>query len=166
MYNIQCETVDHLLEQHKVLFSEGLGTLNGYEATFQLDTTVKPKYCKARPVPYAMKVAVEAELERLCKEGIIEPVAFSDWAAPIVPILKPDRKSIRDFKLTINQASKLDRYPIPKVEDLLATLVGGKKFTKLDLSQAYQQVRLAEQATRVYLGIRMELHQLQASFKE
>ena len=37
----------------------------------------------------------------------------------------------------------MDRYPIPKVEDLLATLVGG---TKLDLSQAYQQVRLAEQA--------------------
>ena len=61
LYNIQCETVDHLLEQHKVLFSEGLGTLNGYEATFQVDTTVKPKYCKARPVPYAMKVAVEAE---------------------------------------------------------------------------------------------------------
>ena len=39
LYNIQCETVDHLLEQHKVLFSEGLGTLNGYEATFQVDTT-------------------------------------------------------------------------------------------------------------------------------
>ena len=116
---------------------------------FRWTPQVKPKYCKARPVPYAMKVAVEAELERLCKEGIIEPVAFSDWAAPIVPILKPDRKSIRicgDFKLTINQASKLDHYPIPKVEDLLATLVGGKKFTKLDLSQAYQQVRLAEQA--------------------
>ena len=50
-----------------------------------------------------------------------------------------------DFKLTINQASKLDCYPIPKVEDLLATLAGGQKFTKLDLSQAYQQVCLAEQ---------------------
>ena len=38
-----------------------------------------------------------------------------------------------DFKLTINQASKLDCYPIPKVEDLLATLAGGQKFTKLTL---------------------------------
>ena len=42
-----------------------------------------------------MKLLVVAELERLCKEGIIEPVSFSDWAAPIVPILKPDGKSIR-----------------------------------------------------------------------
>ena len=50
------------------------------------------------------------------------------------------------FKLTIKQASKLDCYTIPKVEDLLAILAGEQKFTKLDLSQGYQQVRLAEQA--------------------
>ena len=149
MHKVQNESVEQLLEKHKALFSEGLGTLNDYEATFQIDDTVRPKYCKARPVPYAMKSLVEAELKRLCKEGIIEPVSFSEWAAPIAPILKPDRKSIRicgDFKLTTNQASKLDRYPIPKVEDLLATFAGGQKITKLDLSQAYQQVCLAEQA--------------------
>ena len=45
-----------------------------------------------------------------------------------------------DFKQTINQASKLDRYPIPKIEDLFATLGGGRTFSKLDLSQAYLQV--------------------------
>ena len=38
--------------------------------------------------------------------------------------------------------SKLDRYPIPKVEDLFAKLSGGKTFTKLDLSQTYQQLLL------------------------
>ena len=42
--------------------------------------------------------------------------------------------------MTVNQASKLDRYPIPQVEDLLGTLAGGKSFTKLDVSQAYQQL--------------------------
>ena len=35
---------------------------------FKIDDTVRPKYCKARPVPYAMKLLVEEELERLCKE--------------------------------------------------------------------------------------------------
>ena len=81
------------LEEHKALFSEGLGTLNDYKATFQNDDKVRHKYCKARPVPYAMKSLVEIKLERLCKEGIIEPVSFSEWAAPIV---KPDRRSIRN----------------------------------------------------------------------
>ena len=35
---------------------------------------------------------------------------------------------------------------VPKTEDLLATLSGGEKFTKLDLSQAYQQLLLDEQS--------------------
>ena len=65
---------------------------------------------------------MEAELECLQNEGIIEPVQFADWEAPIVPIVKADNKSLRicgDFKLTANQASKLDHHPIPKIEDCL-----------------------------------------------
>ena len=44
--------------------------------------------------------------------------------------------------MTVNPVAKLHRHPIPRVEDLFATLQGGKKFTKLDLSQAYQQLSL------------------------
>ena len=97
-----------------------------------------PKYCKARPVPYALRENVEKELERLQEEGTIEPVQFADWAAPIVPIVKDD-KSIRicgDYKVTANQAAKLDNYTIPKAEDLFSTLSGGEKFTKLDMSRS------------------------------
>ena len=50
-----------------------------------------------------------------------------------------------DFKFTVNQVSCLDCcYPIPQVEDLLSKLAGGKVFTKLDMSQAYQQLKLDE----------------------
>ncbi len=74
----------------------------------------QPRYCKARSIPYAMRSKVDAELERLEKEGTVQ---FADWAAPIVPVVKADKKSIRicgDFKLTVNQASRLDRYPRPR----------------------------------------------------
>ena len=97
---------------------------------------IVPKFCKARPVPYALKGQVEEELDRLTREGILEPVEIAEWAAPIVPVVKTDKK-IRicgDFRLTINPALEVDRYPIPKIEDLLATLAGGKIFSKLDLS--------------------------------
>ena len=73
--------------------------------------------------------------------------SFSDWAAPIVPVMKSD-KSIRicgDFKQTINKVSKLEHYPIPKINDLFATLSGGTSFSKLDLSQAYQQLVLNDE---------------------
>ena len=45
---------------------------------------------KARPVPYALKAKVEKELDRLQSEGIISPVEFTEWAAPIVPVVKQD----------------------------------------------------------------------------
>ena len=96
-------------------------------------------------MPYALRARVEDELERLVELGVLEQVQFADWAAPIVLCMKSDKSSIRicgDFKITINCAIKLDQYPIPKIEDLFAKLSGGKMFTKLDLSQAYQQVRL------------------------
>ena len=100
-------------------------------------------------MPYSMCSLVEKELDRLIQEGILEPVQFANWAAPIVPVLKSDKASVRicgDFKLTVNQASKLDRYPIPRVEDLFAKLAGGQVFTKLDMSQAYMQLLLEEES--------------------
>ncbi|KAK3709328.1 hypothetical protein QZH41_006929 [Actinostola sp. cb2023] len=138
----------HVLETHNEVFKEGLGTLRGTEAKIYVDSNTQPRFVKARPVPYAMKEKIERELDRLVSEGILSPVEFSEWAAPIVPVLKPNG-SIRicgDYKCTVNQVSKLDNYPIPKTEDLLATLGGGNKFTKLDMSQAYQQMTLDEQS--------------------
>ena len=58
-----------------------------------------------------------------------------------VLVLKGDKKLIHicgDFKLTVNKALRLDKYPTPKIEDIYAGLAGGKK---LDMSQAYQQIR-------------------------
>ena len=60
-------------------------------------------------------------------------------------------KSLRlsgDFKVTVNPVAKLDQYPIPKVEDLFATLGKGKLFSKLDLSHAYQQLLLEDDSMK------------------
>jgi len=65
--------------------------------------------------------------------------------------MKADKRSVPicgDFKQTVNKASPLDKYPIPKIEDLFSKLAGGQKFTKLDMSQAYQQLCLEEESTK------------------
>uniref|UniRef100_A0A1X7VSN9 Reverse transcriptase domain-containing protein n=1 Tax=Amphimedon queenslandica TaxID=400682 RepID=A0A1X7VSN9_AMPQE len=46
-----------------------------------------------------------------------------------------------DYKVTTNMVASLDKYPLPRIEDLFASLSGGQTFLKLDLSQAYQQVK-------------------------
>ena len=126
--------------------------LRDYKAKLYVSDDACPKFCRARPVPLAMKPMVEKELERLVEQGILSPVQFAEWAAPVVPVLKSDKQSVRicgDFKLTVNQVAKLDRYPIPKADDLLANLASGVPFTKLDLSQAYQQVCLDEESKKL-----------------
>ena len=117
---------------HKDVFGEGLGTLKGTEAKIYVDPSAPPKFMKTRPVPYALKAKVAKELDRLQSEGIISPVVFTEWAAPIVPVVKQDgsMRICGDYKCTVNQVSKLDNYPIDKTEDLLASLSGGNKFTR------------------------------------
>ena len=133
------------------MFKSELGALKGYKAKVSIDPDSRPRFCKARSVLYAMTEKVKEELERLEKEGIIEPMQFADRAAPIVIVLKADGRSARicgAFKVTIIQASKLGLYPIPKIEDLLAQLAGGKLFSKLDMSQAYQQLFLDNESKK------------------
>ena len=78
------------------------------EAKLIIDTEVQPKFYRPRPVPYALKERVGQELDRLERTGVIEKIPNSEWAAPIVPVVKPDG-SIRicgDYKLTANKAAK------------------------------------------------------------
>ena len=92
---VNCHPVEALLTCHRKLFEEGLGTLQGYEAKLYVDPQALPKFCKAQPVPYTMHDKVEEELHRLVQEGILEPIQYADWAAPIVPVWKKDKESVR-----------------------------------------------------------------------
>ena len=54
-----------------------------------------------------------------------------------------------DFKVTINQVSQVESYPLPRVEELFATLSGGKQLSKLDSAQAYLQITFSRRFKRV-----------------
>jgi hypothetical protein len=75
---------------------------------------------------------------------------MSDWASPIVPVLKKD-DSVRicDFMVTVNQVLQVDQYTLPRIEDIFATLGGGRKFTKLDNRQAYLHIPLDEDSKKL-----------------
>ena len=126
------------------MFQPGLGTIKGITAKLEMKHDAQPKFCKARPVPYALQEAVEAEYSRLESEGIVERVEFSDWATPMVHVPKADgtTRSCGDYAVTVNPQLNVPRYPIPLPEDVFVKLHGGKRFTKLDLKSAYQQLPL------------------------
>ena len=135
-------TLANILEQHQKVFEPGLGTIEGVEAKLYVDSQAQP-FFKAHTVPFALQQKVQAELERLEKQGVIKSAQFSDWAALIVPVIKRDGTVCicGDYKLTVNQVAKLEVYLLPRIKGLLASLTGGKTLTKLDFSQAYIQVK-------------------------
>ena len=148
------EKLESLLDTYAEVFEDKLGTFKSAKAKITLKEGSQPQFRKARQVPYSLRPKVEEELKRLESEGILSKVEWSDWATPIVPVPKQDG-SVRicgDFKGTINPALQAEQYPLPRIEDIFANLAGGKKFSKIDLRQAYHQIELEEES-RKYLTI-------------
>ena len=77
--------LQEILKKHSKVFDRELGKDIMVKLTIKPGST--PKCLKARPVLYAIKPKVEAELDRLVKSGVLEPVSTSDWATPIVPVM-------------------------------------------------------------------------------
>ena len=82
--------LEALLDKYADIFGEDRGKLRTGKGHLQLRDDAVPKFCKARPLPYALRSKVAEELSRLESDGIISPVSWSDWATPIVPIVKKD----------------------------------------------------------------------------
>ena len=98
----------------------------------------------------------------MVEKEILRKVNHSDWAAPTVPVPKKDGSQCGDYKVTVNPNLDIDQYPLPKSEDLFATLANGKTL-KFDSSQVYQQMVLDEKSAEchtinTHLGLYEYMH--------
>ncbi|GFU96730.1 retrovirus-related Pol polyprotein from transposon 412 [Trichonephila clavipes] len=115
------QNLNNLLREYKDIFDDTLGEINNYEAKLKLRHGVKPIFCRVRTVPFALKGRVENEIDRLEKEGIIEKVDSSEWATPVVPVVKSDG-SIRlcaDYSVTLNPNLIVPQHPLPRLDEIL-----------------------------------------------
>jgi len=124
-------------------------TVNAVEdnkVSFSLKESVVPKFVKPRVIPYGLREKVKEELDRLVKEGTVVEVKESDWATPIVPVLKPNG-SVRicgDYKVTLNPALKEMICTTPAIEDVINSTNGSNYFSEIDLTSAFHQLELSE----------------------
>ena len=142
-------TVDQLkleetLQRYQEVFQDELGTVKTPPVSLTVKDQTQPRFIWARLVPFAIKEAIGREIDRLEDIGVLEKVEFSHWATPIMPVPKSDGtfQLCGDYKVTPNAALKVDQHPLPKPEEIFASLAGGQRFTTLDLLQAYQQLVL------------------------
>lgn len=85
-------------------------------------------------------------MDSLEKQKIITPIQVSEWASPVVIVLKKDNdiKMVVDCRVSINKLIIPDTYPLPVAQDIFASLCGCKWFCFLDLAGAYTQLQLSE----------------------
>ena len=148
------QQVEHLKAKYKDIFSHEFGKLKGIKAKLHLKETSTPKFVKARPVPYALKLKTDKELDHLVETGILEKVSYSNWATPIVLVPKSNGnvRMCGDFKVTVNPVWEVDRYPLPRTEDIFASLSQGQMFSKIDLKDTYLQIEV-DDSTKELLTI-------------
>ena len=51
-----------------------------------------------------------------------------------------------DFKATVNPQLKVDQFSLPRIDDILASLSGGKHFSMIDLRSAYLQMEMDDES--------------------
>nr|XP_029729204.1 uncharacterized protein LOC115266775 [Aedes albopictus] len=139
--------LNNLLTKYSRVFDGNVGKITGVQASLNLRADAQPVYIKHRPVAFSVRDAVEKEIDKFVKDGVWEKVDHSDWATPVVPVRKAGGK-VRlcgDYKVTVNPHLLVDDHPLPTVEELFATVAGGEKFSKIDLSQAYLQLEVREE---------------------
>ncbi|XP_065062450.1 uncharacterized protein K02A2.6-like [Rhopilema esculentum] len=98
-----------------------------------------------------MEADLEEEYQKGITKGVWEATQFCQFGTPVVPIKKavlPGQKKPKirvcgDYSVTVNHQLEDHRHPLPLPEDLMRRLGGGYGFTKIDLADAYNQIKLA-----------------------
>ena len=139
---------DIILEYDDVF--QGVGCLP-VEYEIKLADNAIPVIHPARKVPHALKPRLRAKLDELEKDNIIQRVTKpTEWVSSLVIIEKKD-KSLRlclDPKDLNKYISREHQY-IPTRSEILSEMAGATVFTKLDASQAFYQIPLANKSTKL-----------------
>jgi hypothetical protein len=96
--------------------------------------------------PYMMAtpelVELKEHIKELLEKGFIYP-SSSPWGAPMIFVLKKDgtQRSCIDYR-ALNEVTIKNKYPLPRIDDLLDQLRGACVFSKIDLQSGYHQLKI------------------------
>jgi hypothetical protein len=88
---------------------------------------------------------LKKQLKKLVEQGFVRPSA-SSWGSPVLFVEKKDdtKRMCIDYRM-LNSMTIKNKYPLPRIEDLLDRLKKAKFFSKIDLRSGYHQMKIQEQ---------------------
>ncbi|KAJ9534690.1 hypothetical protein QJQ45_013074 [Haematococcus lacustris] len=139
------EVMTTLLKSHAEVFEEipaGLPPERGVGHTIPLEPDTQPQWARMYRLSQRELEEMKKQVAALQAKGWIEP-STSPWGAPVLFVEKKD-KSLRmciDYR-ALNKRTVRDRYPLPRIDDLLDQVRGKRVFSSLDLQSGYHQIRI------------------------
>ena len=105
-------------------------------------TTQQPIYRPPYRTPKYLEDFIKEELTKMLEAGIIQE-SSSPWAFPVVIVNKKDGtlRFCVDYR-ALNDITIKDRYPLPRIDEMLESLGSAKWFTALDLASGYWQIEM------------------------
>ena len=124
--------------------------MKDFQVHLHIDPSVPPVTQPHRRIPFHLRKKLDTELDKLERQGIIEPVdGPTPWVSPLVVTPKP--KNPDEIRLFIdmrqpNRAILRERHLTPTIDDLIHDLNGATVFSKIDLKSGYHQLELAPES--------------------
>ena len=140
-------TKDAVISAYADLFT-GVGLLEG-DVHLEVDPSVPPVQMPQRKLPVAIRDRVKEELDRLCRDDIIEPVTEpTAWISALLVVVKPNNKlRICIDPKPLNKALKRQHYPTMTIDDVLPQLTKAKVYSSIDTTQGFHHLPLDKESS-------------------
>lgn len=138
---------EETLVKYKDNFGESVKKETSYKLVkHHIDTgDRKPVAKRGYQVPYHWQEEIQKEIDKELELGILR-YSKSEWASGIVPVRKKDG-SLRlciDYR-PLNEITIKDKYPLPRIDEVIDRLSKAVVFTTLDAVSGYHQFEIAEE---------------------
>lgn len=147
------DLIELCIKYHDIFILEGdkLTTNNFYTQSLNV-TDPAPVYVKNYRMPHSQKEEVRSQLNNLLKNDIIEP-SKSSYNSPIILVPKKSPSGDKKWRMCIdfrllNKKLVPDKYPLPRMDDVLDNLGRAKWFSTLDLFSGFFQIPLDKKSKK------------------
>ena len=146
------QAVENLLVELHDIFARHSFDI-GINTEFKVQLTPldnRPAYSQSLPAPIKLKNDILVELALSHKYGIIKTLPFSKYASPIFAQRKPNGKlrllvDLRKINTLIADDYINNNHPVSTLTEAAQHMAGKNLFCKLDRSQAYHCLQMADQ---------------------
>ncbi len=140
--------VEKLLKEYKDVFPPDIPDVlppeREVDHKIELEPDSKPVFQGVYKMSFLELDELKKQLKYLLDKGLIRP-SKSPYGSPVLFVQKPDKSGLRmcvDYR-ALNKLTVKNRYPLPRIDEMLDRLNGAKYFSKIDLKSGYWQIRIA-----------------------